>query len=428
MFQAVAMKIFFRACFLSIVIGCFLSGCARHEADLNIVEITYAHPSSASIDPIIGHALDDFNKKHLNIHVRDLPIAGDYYSKLMVMIAGNTAPDVMWMGQSFGEFAQRGAFLDISHEMQPEVSSQKYFSKIIDWYRFDKKLYGFPYGIDCVLFFYNKGIFRKTGVPFPSNSWDLNQFLQTAQRLQKSNLAHTTPGFYAFGGQGIFPGTFDAHILSNDLSHSVINSNQYVQAMQFNADLINRYHVSPSSAAGISDKNQAFQLGNLAMMTAATWDIPIMQRDATKIDWDVVLPPRGVKRAIWGSSSGICVFSRTPHSQQSVALLKYLTSPKLQLRICHDSGCIPTDRTTAKQWADGITTPQHIQNFLKAIPYLEPAPRSVALSEITSKMSRASEKVMMGRATPRVALDEANAQINQVIERQNRLLGRDVER
>jgi multiple sugar transport system substrate-binding protein len=280
------------------------------------------------------------------------------------------------------------------------------------------------------LYFYNKDILRKAGVAFPSNNWDLHQFLQTAQQLQKSKLAQIRPGFYAFGGEGIFPGVFDAHILSSDLSHSVINSNQYVQAMQFNKDLKERYKVSPglSSGIGSSDKNQAFQLGNLAMMTGATWDIPIMQRDASKIDWDVVLPPRGVKRAIWGSSSGVCVFSRTPHSQQSVTLLEYLISPKLQLQICHNSGCIPTDRAAASQWADGIVRPQHIQNFLNAIPYLEPSPRSVALSEITSKVSRAGEKVMMGRATPRAALDDANSQIDKIIERQNRLLGHDVNR
>jgi len=401
---------------------CIISGCSRQQTSSDRIDLTYAYPANATRDPIIQRALDEFNKKHPEIHVRGLPIAGDYYSKLMVMIAGNTAPDVMWMGQSFGEFAHRGAFLDINREMQPEVDSQKYFSKIIDWYRFDKKLYGFPYGIDCVLFFYNKDVFRKANVPFPQNSWDLQQFLQIAQQLQKTQLAQSTPGFYAFDG-GIFPGVFDAHILSKDLSHSVINSNQYIQTLRFNADLVNRYHISPSSAAGISDKNQSFLLGNMAIMNGATWDIPIMQRDATKIDWDVVLPPRGVKRAIWGSSSGICVFSRTPHPQQSVTLLKYLTSPKLQLQICNISGSIPTDRATAKQWADGITTPRHIQNFLKAIPYLEPLPRSVALSEIQSKVNRASEKVMLGRATPREALDIANYQINQVIERQNRLLG-----
>jgi multiple sugar transport system substrate-binding protein len=272
--------------------------------------------------------------------------------------------------------------------------------------------------------FYNKDIFRKAGIPFPQNDWNSNHFLSTAQQLQNSPAVKNIPGFFAVGGEGMFSGIFDAHILSADLTHAAVNSPQYIKAVQFNNDLKEKYHVSPGPAAGIADKNQAFLLGKLAMITAATWDIPSLQRDAKKIDWDVVLPPHDVKRAIWGSSSGICVFSRTPHPRESVMLLKYLTSAKMQLKICRVSGCIPTDRAAAQQWAREIKKPQHIQNFVKAVPYLEPAPRVVALSEITSKLQRANERVMLGRATPRDAMNDAAEQIDQVIARQNRLLGR----
>jgi len=419
------MKKCVRLCLLLFIATLAFSGCAKQNADPNIIEITYAFPSAATRDPVIKAALAEFTKTHPHIKVTPLPIAGDYYSKLMVMIAGNTAPDVMWMGQSFGEFAQRNAFLDISKEMQSEANSKKYFSSIIDWYRFDKKLYGFPYGIDCLLTFYNKDIFRKAGVPFPQNDWNLDQFLSIARRLQHSNVAKNIPGFYAMGGEGAFAGVFDGHILSKDLSHSTINSPQYIKAVQFNYDLKNKYHVSPGPASGMVDKNQAFRLGTVAMVSGATWDIPILQRDAKEIDWDVALPPRGVKRAIWGSSSGICVFSRTAHPQQAVELLKYLISPKMQLKICRLSGCIPSNCQVAKQWAQDIKTPEHIENFIKAIPYLEPSPRAVALSEIKSKMQRATERVMMGRATTEDAMNDAAQQIDRVIERQNRLLGKE---
>jgi len=404
---------------------CICSGCSRQGTTAYTTEITYAFPSAATRDPVIKAALDEFTRTHPTIKVTPLPIAGDYYSKLMVMIAGNTAPDVMWMGQSFGEFAQRNAFLDISKEMQAEADSQKYFSRVIDWYRFDEKLYGFPYGIDCLLTFYNKDIFRKADVPFPQNDWNLDQYLSIAQRLQHSAVAKNIPGFYAVGGEGVFAGVFDGHILSQDLSHSTVNSPQYIKSVQFNEDLKNKYQVSPGLASGVVDKNQAFRLGTVAMVTGATWDIPILQRDAKDIDWDVVLPPRGVKRAIWGSSSGICVFSRTAHPKQSIELLKYLVSPKMQLKICRLSGCIPTNRQVAQQWAEDIKTPEHIENFIKAIPYLEPSPRAVALSEIKSKMQRATERVMMGRATAEDAMNNAAEQIDRVIKRQNRLLGKE---
>ena len=36
-------------------------------------------------------------------------IPGSYYDKLLVMFAGRTAPDVMWMGKGMAQFASRGA-------------------------------------------------------------------------------------------------------------------------------------------------------------------------------------------------------------------------------------------------------------------------------------------------------------------------------
>ena len=414
--------------FLTLMAGVLaLGGCSRAPQKSGVIELTYADAISATTDKTIKEALDEFMRAHPNIHVTRVSVAGDYYSKLMVMIAGNTAPDVMWMGSGFGEFAERGAFLDIS-DLENQFPRDQYFSSVVDWYRMNGKLYGFPYGVDCMVIAYNKDLFRKAGVPLPRPDWTLDDFLQTSLALMKPQRDRKTPDYYAFGSYGsesLEIGTFGAQILSDDNTRSLLDSPASIAAMQFNYDLKEKYRVSAGQASGAVDIGQAFKLKKLAMVTMATWDLPSFQKDIVDFDWDIVLPPKGKSRAVWASSSGLAVFARTPHPREAKMLLRFLASPKLQLELGLGTGAMPTQRATAARWASAMKAPpQNMKAFIQAVPFLEPKPRVVALTQILSEYERARERVLLKRATPAQGMKDAAYKIDKIIERQNRLLAR----
>lgn len=416
---------------IAAVIG-FVSACWRAPGKDGVVELTYADAISATTDKTVKDALNEFMRAHPNIRVRRVSVAGDYYSKLMVMIAGNTAPDVMWMGSGFGEFAQRGAFLDISR-LEKDLKREEYFTSVIDWYRLDSKLYGFPYGIDCMVIAYNKNLFSKAKVDLPQSDWTLDDFLRTSRALMASQNSRKSPEYYAFGAYGsesLEIGTFGAQLLSDDNSRSTLDSPQAIAAMQFNYDLKERYRVSAGVAAGEGgglDIGQAFKLGKLAMVTMATWDLPSFQKEIKDFEWDVVLPPRGKRRAVWASSSGLAIYARTPHPREAMMLLKHLASPTLQLKLGIGTGAVPTHKKAAQEWMHRMPSPpQNLQAFVNAVPYLEPMPRVVALTQILSEYERARERVLLGRATPAQGMTDAARRINAIIERQNRLLAQGV--
>ena len=71
-----------------------------------------------SLREILPHyesAIAKFEAEHPQIEVELLTVAGNYYDKVLLMIAGRNAPDLIWMGQGFVEFAERGALLGKSH-------------------------------------------------------------------------------------------------------------------------------------------------------------------------------------------------------------------------------------------------------------------------------------------------------------------------
>lgn len=403
-------------------------GCHRAPQSQNyngVIELTYADAISATTDKTVKDALAEFMRLHPNIRVRRVTVAGDYYSKLMVMIAGNTAPDVMWMGSGFGEFARRGAFLNIS-DLDRELPRREYFASVVDWYRLNGKLYGFPYGIDCMVIAYNKDLFRKAGVPFPHSTWTLNGFLKTSLALMEPQRKRQAPEYYAFGSYGsesLEIGTFGAHLLSADNQRCLLGSPEGIAAMQFNYDLKERYRISAGLSQGAVDIGQAFKLGKLAMVTMATWDLPSFQKDIKDFDWDIVLPPKGKRRAVWASTSGLAIYARTAHSAEAKMLLKFLASPPLQLKLGLGTGAVPTHRGAAKQWLRAMKSPpQNIEAFVEGVPDLDPKPRVVALSQILAEYERARERVLLGRATASQGMHDAAQKIDKIIERQNRLL------
>ena len=88
----------------------------------NTTHLVLAIPAAAGTVPIFQNVVDRFQRTHPDITVQLYPVLGDnYYQKLLVMMASGNSPDLMWMGQSFGEFAQRGAFLDITDRVKHDA-------------------------------------------------------------------------------------------------------------------------------------------------------------------------------------------------------------------------------------------------------------------------------------------------------------------
>ena len=88
--------------------------------------------------------VDEFNRRNPDLLVELQGIPGSYYDKLLVMFAGRTAPDVMWMGKGMAQFASRNAFLDVEDEFR--IPPGHYYESVLDCYRFNGRLMGFPLG------------------------------------------------------------------------------------------------------------------------------------------------------------------------------------------------------------------------------------------------------------------------------------------
>ena len=235
--------------------------------------------------------VDDFNRRNPDLLVELQGVPGSYYDKLLVMFAGRTAPDVMWMGKGMAQFASRNAFLDVEDEFR--IPPGHYYESVLDCYRFNGRLMGFPLGADFAVIVYNLDLFEQAGLPPPAPDWTLEDFRQAARRLTVREGGRVRQwGFYG----EIDPGVFGAEYLSPDMSEERIDRPQWQSYLDFHLKLIFEDGSMPSRleipGAGILTRRQAFYRGEAAMISDG-FHFQTMREEIADFRWDIAPVPLG---------------------------------------------------------------------------------------------------------------------------------------
>ncbi len=412
--------------FMFLLLLIILSGCGKIKNSDGVIHLVCATPASESTSQLLLSTIEQFEAAHTNIEVQLLEIPGDYYQKLLVMIAGKTAPDIMWMGQSFAEFAVKDVFLDINDRIKndPDIDITNYNSKVLGWYRINGKQLSIPYGIDVEFIGYNKDLFDKYHVPYPRDDWNVDDFIKTAKALTKDTNNDGKIDQYGFSGR-LNMSCFDAAIISDDGQKALCNSPQMLDYIKFNINLVFKEKICPppnSDMFSSADKFSVFHHGKIAMMRFFTFDLPYLRDQCADMRWDIVVSPVAKRKGYWASSNAYLISADTKHPDASWLLFKEFISRRFQLALASET--MPANLDVAKYAFEHNTQPpDNIKCLLGTVDYLYPYPRVANLQEIMraywldlSKVYSFYDKPSM-RVSPEEAMKRAESRINEIIKR-----------
>lgn len=395
-------------------------GCGGRPARAR--ELVLAHGGTAAQKVLYVRLAADFRRLHPEIPLRLLPVTGDYYGKLLVLMAAGAAPDVMWMGQGFGEFAARGVFLDVEERVrgEPALTPDRFFPKVVEWYRIGGRLKGFPVAADCDYIAYNESIFDAAGVPYPAPGWTMDTFVATARRLTRDGDGDGRPEVWGFrGGMDFAP--FGAALLTPDGRRASVASPQMAAALRFNDDLVRTWKVSPPLAPAEIERQEAvtaFETGRAAMALCYTWHLPELREKMAGKRWDIAPIPVAARRACWASSQGFCISRDTRRPAAAWELLRYLVTADALGPIFQRS--YPVNRRLGEQLLrNNRERPFHLEVLRDQLPYLQPNPRVPNLSELLASYEDACQRAYEGRATVQAAMNAAAFSMDEVLERRH---------
>ncbi len=266
----------------------------------------------------------------------------EYRERLLTSLAAGAPPDLFLLDNiDVPTFVNRGAVLDLAPYLpRVGVAVARYDSAVLSIFRRGGAVYALPKGYTPMVVLYNKDVFDRAGVAYPTDDWTWDDFLRVAQRLTRDadgdgridqwgtyfdrRAFVWIPWLWSGGG--------DVLCADGRRASGCLDSPATIEAIRWYTDWVVSHHVVPRANTlleSAGDNLRLFATGKVAMLTAGHFWIPNLRpylADGRLRLGFVALPHRpGFPPATVIYASGYAVPATAPRRKLSIELAAYLT-------------------------------------------------------------------------------------------------------
>jgi multiple sugar transport system substrate-binding protein len=327
----ITMKNLFRFLSVIIVLSMLLSACAKSNSTTQSTSgktIVIRAGTGDGGDGLTPHQqiIQNFEDKNPNVIVQLEPVSGrDYYARLLTQLSAKAAPDIMQVGDdAVPSFVSKDAYVPLDNYIKNNnFDTSIYLPGLLDPGKVNGKQYLLPKDYSPLAVYYNKKLFDAASLPYPTDGWTWDDLLATAQKLTLKDSSGKIfqwgvqlPAAWTTGFEYWVAAAGGALISKDGKSFTgYMDSAEVARAVQFYADLYNKYQVAPQPADmnSFGGGNSEFANGKAAMMLFGRWPQSGFKKNPN-IDLGVVAPPKDKVRAnvlFWGGF-GIASSSKDP--------------------------------------------------------------------------------------------------------------------
>ena len=389
---------------------------AAESAAEETAEVAEAAPT-ASGDVMIwyyweteGHqkALDTLIQQYndsqtdVKVEAKYVPFA-DFKKQLSIGASADELPDLVILDNpDHAAYAAMGIFADITDKF--DVSN--YYEGPVNSCTLDGKLYGVPFGSNCLLMYYNEDMLKAAGKEVPT-TWD--ELLDVA----KACTTDTVSGFAHCSLQNE-EGTFNflPWVWSTGATSYEINSDGGVKALSMVKSLVDEGAMTKEAINWTQgDTMNQFISGNLAMMINGTWQVPTMRTEVPDLNWNVALIPMDAQQASGLGGENYAVIAGG-NEDAAIEFLKYATAKDQCLFMMNAMGYISSDSTIAEGQFAGDAV---YEAFVEEMQYAQARGPLPEWPDISDAISLAFNEVITGASTPEDAAAKAQTTIDGII-------------
>lgn len=282
--------------------------------------------------PGMDKIVEEFQKANANITINSTIIPwAQYWTKLQTSLPSGNGPDIFWLNADHAtEYYPAGLILDIQDKIdRDKVDLSVYPDGLKKLYTSNGKLFGIPKDYDTIGLFYNKELFDKAGVKYPDDTWTWDNAQDVAQKLTvkggDGSIQQYGFGIYSSGQTGTFNFIIQngGKVFNDDRTQATLNSPENNEAIQFLADLMFKYKVSPTAAEQKETSlDKLFESGKLAMLTDGSWMVPpYSQALGDKVNVAPLPKKKQQGNVLHGLS--FVISSKTKYPEEAWKFLKY---------------------------------------------------------------------------------------------------------
>ncbi|GAB4556475.1 MAG: ABC transporter substrate-binding protein [Anaerolineales bacterium] len=305
--------------------------------------------SSPSETALLQSLLYQFSVENPDILVKYEPITGDYKQALLTSIASGTEPDIYYVDIFWWlELATNDVLLPLDDLMAASgVKREDFIPSLVNAFTYNGKLYGIAKDFNTLGMFYNKDLFDKAGLDYPTDNWTWDDLKAAAAKLTDTSDANKPIyGFCTPPDPGRFPAFVfqnGGSIMTDDFSDTTLDSEAAIGAAEFYTSFRKDGIGAIPSDLGEGWQGTLFGKGQCAMVYEGGWLIPYLRDQFPATQYGVVMPPAGPAgegNLIFTVAWGISANTKNPDAAWRV--VNFLTSEASQKTVLESGFALPS--------------------------------------------------------------------------------------
>jgi len=408
----------FKKCLLFVLIVSVVTGMSFAVTTVNFMNFSSAGDNTQYLEEM----KNVFEEQNPDIKIKIETVGfGDYFTKLMTLIAGNNPPDAFELNyENFYTYAKKGVLLDLAQPMEKVGFDESNINEMaLKAFQADGKQYGLPFSFSNVILIYNKDLFDQAGAQYPTLDWTWQDELEAAKKIRE--LDPMTFGIYQPIQFWEFYKTVRQNggsLLNDDKTEFTLNRKENIETLQFMVDRVQKYNVMPNDAqlAGMGDWD-LFISGRLGMVVTGIWALPTFIKDCD-FNWDIQVEPGNIAKSTHFFSNGVVISKDAKNKEEAFKWINFLSSSREVAKIRIDAGWELPAVTYQDILDDYIsqTPPENREAVFESLNYLVTPPVIENIGEMTDIINRYLEEARYGEKTPEEALDAAQKELEEKID------------
>jgi multiple sugar transport system substrate-binding protein len=237
-----------------------------------------------------------FQKLYPKVKVKEIWLPADSVDqKLDAALAAGNAADVIMMSPDWKGLRSKW-FEDLNPYLEKDNIDVADLTPGADdgYVDPDGKREGMPTTQSDFMFAYNKEIFDKAGVPYPTNDWTWDDFKNVAEKVSSGSGANRT---YAIVSHWILQSfaylPYGGTPYNSDWTKQTIEDPNAIKALELFANLVKSKALPDDAASKSIPMDQMFVAGKAAIYPLGLFEAgEIAKKIGNNFKWGIVLPPK----------------------------------------------------------------------------------------------------------------------------------------
>ena len=394
-----------------------LLGAEPTVVEIEPAAITYWHTMSDPETEQLENVIAAFEAANPGITIETTRYAyNDFKPALLTTIAGGEAPDTARLDIAWvSEFADQGALMQLDGVMPgfEDIIAGTFPGPLSTNY-WQGHYYGLPQNTNTQVLLWNKEVFAAGGVTAPPAT--LEEFAQVACDLTEGEEQYgyalggtyfwaPAPIFYAMGGAVVDEGITTAS--------GYVNGPDSVAAFTMLKDLFDQDCISPNLLGGGIGTADGHATGLYAMIVDGPWMVDIYKGNYPDFEVNfapIPTGPDGTTSSVVGGED-LVIFEGTEYAGAAMKWAAFLLSEESQ-KMMAEVGVIPT----LSGLIGDASMPAYFGVFLEQLETAQARVPHPKWGDMDGAINNAYQRMLRGEQTVQEALDQAAAEINDLLQ------------